>query len=91
MNLLLFVINWTWLDLYPAVAYLSTRLRTPNTRDWDKLERLMGYIDSIVYVPLTFKSDYIAMRKWLIDASYATHGDIKSHTGGMMFFEKGSI
>ena len=32
-----------------------------------------------------------AQSRWWVDASYATHDDMKSHTGGVMTLGKGAI
>jgi hypothetical protein len=40
---------------------------------------------------LTFEGGDARIVKWRIDASFAVHPDMKSHTGGMLSLGKGSI
>jgi hypothetical protein len=40
-------------------------------------------------MPLTLESDDNQLVKWWIDASFAVHPDMKSHTGGLMSLRKG--
>jgi N-acetylglucosamine kinase-like BadF-type ATPase len=40
---------------------------------------------------LILKADSLNIVKWWVDASYATHGDCKGHTGATMAMGTGSI
>ena len=42
-------------------------------------------------MPLTLEADNMQIIKWWIDASFAVHSDMKSHTGGTMTLGKGMI
>jgi hypothetical protein len=42
-------------------------------------------------MPLTFEGNEATVMKWWIDASYAVHTDMKSHTGGILSIGKGAI
>jgi hypothetical protein len=42
-------------------------------------------------MPLTLEAGNMSIIKWWVDASYAVHPDMKSHTGGMMSLGKGAI
>ena len=37
------------------------------------------------------QADNIRSIKWYVDASFAVHPDFKSHTGGVMKFDKGAM
>ena len=39
---------------------------------------------------LTLEADSLQIVKWLVNASYAIHPDMKSHTGVAMSLERGS-
>jgi hypothetical protein len=51
----------------------------------------MKYLQSTINLPLVLLADSSAQPKWHIDASYAVHMDMKSHTGGSMSLGKGSV
>ena len=43
-------------------------------------------------MPLTLEADDIlSVIKWYVDASFAVHPDMKSHTGGAMTLGKGVV
>ena len=49
--------------------------------DWKKLSRLGWYVRATIHLPLIVRSDGTGNRVWSIDASFAVHTDMKSHTG----------
>jgi hypothetical protein len=50
----------------------------------------MQYLRATVDLPLTLEADNAHIVKWWVDASFAVHPDMKSHTGGMMSLGKGA-
>ena len=78
-------------DIQQAIAVLTTRVKEPNESDWQKLIRLMKYLNGTVDKVLTLKIDDITIIKWYVDASFAVHDDFKSHTGAIMTMGKGAI
>ena len=55
-----------------------------GTDDYKKLVRSMNYIQGTIGLPLIFSIDKSGNIKWYIDASFAVHKDMISHTGGFM-------
>jgi hypothetical protein len=45
----------------------------------------------MVYMPLILRVESLNIIKWWVDASFATHGDCKGHTGATMSLGRGSI
>jgi hypothetical protein len=78
-------------DLRTAVSFLCGRLTKPDEDDYKKLIRVMKYLDSTVDMPLVLAADDSGKIRWWVDASYAVHADMKSHTGGTLSLGKGSI
>jgi hypothetical protein len=78
-------------DISPAIAYLATRVRAPNQDDWDKLVRMMKYLQQTSKDCLTLKADGTGDLKWYVDASFAVHPDMRSHTGATMTMGAGAI
>ena len=79
-------------DVQPAVAYLTTRVKSPDEDDYKKLSRVMKYLRGSIDKILTLEADATHIVKWWVDALFAVvHQDMKSHTGGTMSLGKGSI
>ena len=87
----LFVAKRARPDILPTVSVLTTRVRHPNTSDWNKLIRLLKYLNGTRGDYLTLRADDLRIIKWYVDVSFAVHPDFKSHTGGMMTMGKGAI
>jgi hypothetical protein len=78
-------------DIHLAVSFLTTRVKQPDEDDWNKLKRLLKYIRGTIYMPLILRANSLSIIKWWVDASYATHGDCRGHTGAMISLGRGSI
>ena len=63
---------------------LCTRLRYPDTDCYNKLERLINYIQGIIVLPLILSMDKYVNIKWYVDAASAVHEDMRGHTGSFM-------
>jgi len=81
-------------DLEPTVPYLCTRVQKPNEDDWKKLGRCLKYLQMTKDLKLKLRVDsdddgqlYI---EWWVDASFAVHPDMKSHTGAIMSLGRGA-
>jgi hypothetical protein len=48
--------------------------------DYKKLYRGLQYIGATVELPLSLEADNAHIIKWWVDASFAVHLDMKSHT-----------
>ena len=76
-------------DIQQTIAVLCTRVKEPNEADWNKLVRLMKYLNGTRDLRLTLSADKLNCIKWYVDASFAVHPDFKSHTGATMKFGDG--
>jgi hypothetical protein len=79
------------MDIHPTIAVLCTRVRKPNGDDWNKLIRLLSYLNGTRKDVLTLSADHPLVIKWFVDASFAVHPDFRSHTGGIMTLGRGAI
>ena len=88
---LLFLCKRARPDIQTAVAFLCTRVKAPDVDDYKKLARVIKYLRGTVNMPLTLEAENLQLVKWWVDASFAVHEDMKSHTGGAMSLGKGVI
>jgi Reverse transcriptase (RNA-dependent DNA polymerase) len=88
---LLYVSTRARIDLLLAIAFLSTRVSKSTKQDRAKLQRVLEYIKSTLDFEYTIGADDIGrMRTW-VDAAFAVHPDMKSHTGGVISFGTGGL
>lgn len=73
------------------VAFLCTRVKAPTEVDYQKLGRLIGCVKETIDLSLILGSDGLEILTWNIDASFATHGDARSHTGALLTLGQGSV
>ena len=78
-------------DIQTAIAFLTTRVKKPDEDDQKKLHRVIRYLRLTSDLVLTLEADDTGVIRWWIDAAFAVHNDMKSHTGGVMSMGKGAI
>jgi hypothetical protein len=78
-------------DIITAVAYLSTRVQSPNECDYKKLDRIMKYLNGTrkLGLRLTQKNGINVVTH--IDAAFAVHPEFKSHGGSNTTIGEGTI
>ena len=64
-----------------AVAFLFTQVKNLTEEDYAKLGRLIRYVREMIHVPLILSINDSKTLVWNVDALYAVHNDMKSHTG----------
>ena len=87
----LFVCKRARQDIQPAIAFLTTRVKSPTKDDWCKLKRMMGFLKATSDDVLTLDADSSGTIVWHVDAAFAVHPDFRSHTGATMTLGKGVI
>jgi hypothetical protein len=70
-----------------AIACLYTRVSCSTEQDWSKLKRVLEYLNGTLDQFRVIGADDIFKLKTWVDASYAVHRDMKSHTGGEQVFQ----
>ena len=68
-----------------------TRVREPDEDDENKLLLILKYLSGTRDLLLTLESDRTGTVKWWVDAAFAVHHKMKSHTGGMMSMGRGAL
>ena len=78
-------------DIQTVVAFLTTRVSKSDDNNWKKLKRCLQYLQCTINLCLTLSAENMTIIKWWVDASYAIHKDMKSHTGAAMSLRRGII
>ena len=88
---LLFIVKRARPDCETAISFLTRRVSKSDEDDWEKLRRVLLWckntINDIRVIGATSLTDVFT---W-IDAAYAVHSDMRSHTGGIMFMGVGTV
>jgi hypothetical protein len=66
-------------------------VQQPDTDDYKKLARVARYLRGTMDMPLTLEASNAHVMKWWVDASFAVHPDMRSHTGGVFSLGKGAM
>ena len=76
-------------DTCTAVAFLTTRVREPDTDDWSKMCHLMRYLRGTKKLPLILSANGSHILKWWIDAAHAVHPNMRGQSGGGLSMGRG--
>jgi len=86
---LLYLCKRTRHDIQMAMAFLCTRVKSPDSDDYKKLTHVIQYLRGKQDITLTIKpGDHL---NWWVDSSYAVHPDMRSHSGIRMMLGKGAM
>ena len=78
-------------DIELPISFLCTRVKSPTVKVWDKLKRVIQFLYGTIKDNRIIGFNDLASLLTYVDASYAVHNNMRSHTGGMMTFGKGII
>jgi hypothetical protein len=78
-------------DIQTPVAFLTTRVKKPDTDDWGKVKRVLQYLKWTKSLPLNLTVDNLQYTKWFVDSSHGVHADCKGHTGAGMTLGRGAV
>eukprot|EP00957_Ditylum_brightwellii_P151632 11547294-Ditylum_brightwellii.AAC.1 len=67
------------------------RVKTPNVDNKKKLRRTLRYLRATNDLPLTLEADDLGQLTWWVDAAFALHHNMRSHTGRVLLAGKGAI
>ena len=88
---LLYFCNCARPDIQMVIAFLNTRVKAPDQDESKKRHHEMRYFRATQELTLTLESDDSLQPSWWVDASFATHHYMKSHTGGLMTLGQGAV
>jgi hypothetical protein len=78
-------------DILTAVSFLSSRCTKCTDQDWAKLDRVLMYLHATPELKMTLCAEEELRVYAYVDASFAVHEDMKSHTGGVISLGTGSV
>lgn len=78
-------------EILVAVSFLTTRVQQPDEDDWAKLIRLYKYLSGEPNLSLTLRFHSSMSIMAYVDAAFAVHKDMKSHTGGFITLGGGAL
>ncbi len=67
-------------DVSTAIAFLTTRVRDSDINDWRKISQLMEYLRVDRLCPLILSADGSVVLILYVNASFAVHPNMRSHT-----------
>lgn len=73
------------------VAVLCARVKKPDVDDCKKLKQMMQHLRATRNLALTLEANNPQAIKWWVDASFAVHQDMRSHTVEVMSLGKGAF
>ncbi len=76
-------------DASVSIAFLTTRVRSPDVDDWRKLGHLIEYLRGTIEMPLILGADNSGILNWYVDASFAVHPNMRGHTGAGLTLGRG--
>jgi hypothetical protein len=88
---LLYVATHARADILLTVIFLCTRVAKATTEDRDKLKRLLEYVRGTMELTYTLGADNLLSYRIWVDAAFAVHPDMRSHTGGVLSFGIGGL
>jgi Reverse transcriptase (RNA-dependent DNA polymerase) len=77
-------------DLLTAVSFLTTRVLYSTVQDWNKLARLLQYMNLSKNIIMKLSSNEILQISCYVDASFANHSDYKSTSGCVLTLGSGA-
>ena len=88
---LLYVAIRARMDILLPIGFLGTRVSKSTAEDWSKLRRVLEYIKGTIDEEYTLGAENLTTIRTWVDASFAVHPDMKSHTGGVMSYGRGGF
>jgi hypothetical protein len=72
-------------DILTAVIFLCTHVQVATCEDREKLNRVLGYLKGTAERKLLLRAQREKRIVAYVDAAYAVHNDLKSHSGVMIY------
>ena len=73
-----------WPDIDFVISFLYTRVTKSSQEDWEKLRRLLRYINGTIKMKRIIGADNLGIARRCLDASYAMYKEKESHWGDFL-------
>ena len=80
----LFLTNPVTRDIQNMVAFICTRVKSPDEEDWKKLGSIIRYLQTTQGLKLKLKANNMHVVKWWVDAAHGLHLGMCGHYRQMM-------
>ena len=77
--------------IHQTVAFLSTKVKESNDTGWQKLARMIKYFNGTKKNYLTLSADDLKFVKCYVEASFAFHPGLKSHSVAILTVIQGEM
>ncbi len=78
---LLFAANHAHQDIQTVVSFLTTRVQSPDEDDWEKLKRILEYLNGTRNLKLMLRADQTKYAvHWYVGGSHQIHEDCRGQT-----------
>jgi hypothetical protein len=75
-----------------AVSFLTTRVQSLDEDDWEKLKRILKYLNGTRNLKLTLRADQTKYAvHWYVDRSHQIHEDCRGQTSSLATFGKEAV
>ncbi len=88
---LLFMATRARRDIQMTVAFLTTRVKSPDKDNWGKLKGVLRYLNGTKYLKLSINVNDLGILKWYVDGAHNVHWDCKGHAGAMFNLGEGAV
>mmetsp|Transcript_16608 Transcript_16608/g.23570 ORF Transcript_16608/g.23570 Transcript_16608/m.23570 type:complete len:462 (-) Transcript_16608:60-1445(-) len=88
---LLWVMKRSRPDIEVPISFLCTRVVEPTIKDWEKLLRVMSFINGTIKDKRIVGINDMTTLITMIDTSHAIHLNMRSHTGGLISMGTGIL
>ena len=78
-------------DIETVISFLCTRVSDPTEEDWDKLRRVLCFLNQTIDDKRILGADSLGKLFVWIDGSHAVHPNMRGHTGGCISFGIGQV
>ncbi len=78
-------------DIQPAVTFLASRTGESTEQDWTKLLRMLSFLKCTMEDVMVLSADDTQRLYWYVDAAFAVHHDMRSHSGAILSLGGGTV
>jgi hypothetical protein len=78
-------------DIFLAISFFTTRVKSPDEDDWKKLTRISGYLKGTIEFDLMITCEQLDELTCYVDGSYAIHEDMMGHGGAVLIIGENAV